>query len=224
MRHLIGIAALFVSLALFAGCVPPGTEPEPEPLSPIRQVDDLFVDVDVDGDGDDDGYQLTTNDSAFWGPYGYTLWALKGAEQTPFTGREVSLCKTSGDDSAGYGIVICHYEDADPGIGETMLVVMINTNRQYIVGEVMGAEFTQIVAWTYSDRLLANKGQTNVVRVDYDGVLKEYILRLNGTEVKSFRDDEAPIHSAGGGNGYIAVISPLDEFPAVPVQVTFMDQ
>jgi len=219
MKRLIGITGLFVSLVFIAGCWAPGPDPEPTPPlpEPVR-VDDLFVDAEGGG------YELTTNDSAFWGPYGYTLWALKGAEQTPFTGREVSLCKTSGDDSAGYGIVICHYEDADPGIGETMLVVMINTNRQYIVGEVMGAEFTQIVAWTYSDRLLANKGQTNVVRVDYDGVLKEYILRLNGTEVKSFRDDEAPIHSAGGGNGYIAVISPLDEFPAVPVQVTFMDQ
>jgi hypothetical protein len=221
MKRLFGTAALLSALTFFAGCVPPGTEPEPTPPSPIQQVDDLFVAVPVEEGG---GYRLTTNDSAFWGPYGYTLWALKGAEQTPFTTRKAALCKTSGDDSAGFGIVICHYEDADPGIGETMLVVMINTKQQYIVGEVIGAEFTQIVPWTYSDRLLANKGQTNVVRVDYDDVLEEYILWLNGTEVKSFRDDEAPFHSAGGDNGYIVVISPLDEFPAVPVQVSFKDQ
>ena len=222
MKRLIGKAALFISLCFFTGCMPPGTEPpSEEPPPPIQQVDDLFTAVPVEDGG---GYRLTTNDSAFWGPYGYTLWALKGAEQTPFTTREAALCKTSGDDSAGFGIVICHYEDADPGIGETMLVVMINTKQQYIVGEVIGAEFTPIVPWTYSDRLLANKGQTNVVLVDYDDAIEEYILRLNGTEVKRFRDDEAPYHNAGGGDGYIVVISPLDEFPAVPVQVTFIDQ
>lgn len=224
MKRLIATAALLVILAFIAGCVPPGTTPpNEEPPSPIKQVDDLFVVADVDGDGVDDGYRLTTNDAAFWGPYGYTLWALKGAEQAPFTSREVELCKTSGDDSAGYGMVICHYEDADPGIGETMLVVMINMNRQYIVGEVIGAEFRQVVAWTSSEALLAGKGQTNKVRVDYDGVLKEYTLWLNGAEAKKFRDDEAPVHGMGGDNGYIVVISPLDEFPAVPVQVMFRD-
>ena len=217
MKRFLRSAALTFFLALFISCAQPGYIPPDEEPPAIEQVDDLFVD---NGGGE---YRFTTNDPAYWGEYGYTLWALKGAPQTPFTSREVAMCKTSGDDSAGFGVVICHYEDPDPGIGETMLVVMINTNRQYIVGEAIGAEFTAIVPWTFSGELLANMGQTNNVRVDYDGGLAEYVLFLNGTEVKRFRDDETPFHAGGGDNGYIVVISPLDDFPEVPVDVVFRD-
>ncbi len=217
MKRFLRSAIPVVSLALFIGCAQPGSTPPVNEPPAIAQVDDLFVDA---GGG---LYRFTTNDSAYWGAYGYTLWALKGVPQTPFTHREVEMCKSSGDTFAGYGIVICHYEDPDPGVGETMLVVMINTKQEYIVGEVIGAEFTEIVPWTYTPVLRSNLGQMNTMRVDYDSGLQEYVLFLNSTEVKRFRDDETPFHTGGGDNGYIVVISPLDDFPNVAVDVSFRD-
>ncbi len=219
MKRLILSVAASIGLVLLAGCPAPGGQyPDPTGPGAIQEVNDLFVDS---GGG---AFTFTTNDDAYWGPYGYTLWALKGAAQTPFTSREVDVCKSSGAEFAGFGIVICHYAHPDPNIGETMLVIMINARQQYIVGEVAGAEFQEIVPWTTSSRLLATIGQTNTLRVEYSEATKEFSLFINGDFVKSFTDEEAPFHTQGGNNGYIVVVSPLDDFPAVPVQAMFQEK
>jgi hypothetical protein len=219
MRRLIQIVALAVFIVLLSGCpVPPGGGPpeDEDTDGEFEQVDDLFVD---EGSGK---YVLETNDTVYWGPYGYTLWAIKGSAQTPFTSRQVVVNKVSGDASAGYGVVFCQYDTGDPDVGETMLVVMINTKQEYIVGEVCGAQFTEIVPWTTSTKLRQGYNQGNTLRVDYAS--EEYTLSINGVETVVFRDDEPPYHSDGGGRGFIVVISPMDEFPETPVHVIFEEQ
>ena len=208
----IACAAL---VALLAGCpVTPDAAGPADPWSGegIEERSDLFVE-------DPPGTTvLQTNDSALWGPYGTTLWALRGGGQTPFVSREATASKVSGDGSAGFGLVFCHYDTGDPLLGETMLVVMINTRQEFIVGEVVGTSFRELIPWTTTTALRLGHGQGNVLRVEQAG--GEFRLLANGVEVATFRDDDPPTQ-AGGADGYLVVISPLDDFPAVPVHVVF---
>ena len=104
-----------------------------------------------------------------------------------------------------------------------MLVAMINTQREFIVGEVTGVSFSEIVPWTESGYLRMGYDQANVMKVTYDPGEKEFSLFLNGGLAAHFRDDSGPFHDAGGGNGYIVVISPRDDFPHDSVHVIFQE-
>jgi hypothetical protein len=163
-------------------------------------------------------FLFVTNDPALWGPYGSTLWALTGTGQQPFTARELELAKISGNESAGFGAVFCHY--TDPERGETMIAVMINTKRQFLVGEITAASFETILPWGESPALLSGYNAANRLRLESDG--SSFSLLLNGQPAASFADEEAPFH-AGGADGLIVVISPLDRFPATPVHVLFRE-
>ena len=163
-----------------------------------------------------------TNDTGLQGPYGTTLWTSSGMSQDPLVSREVIARKITGDDDAGYGLVFCHYDTGDPAVGETMLVVMINTRCEYTVGEVIGAEFRAVVPWTGSAALSLGYNQNNTIRIEYDSVRGDFSLLLNGVAVTTFRDDEPPYHT-GGADGFVVVISPLDEFPETPVHVEFQE-
>src|SRR5208337_3556852 len=218
-----GIIGFALALVL-TGCpmtTPPGKGPatggSPRDL---QKVDELFVpDAQVPGKR-----VFRTNDPAYWGPYGSTIWTLAGPPEEPFQQLEADLIKVEGDDTAGYGVVFCSYDTGNPETGETMLVAMINTRREFIVGEVAGSAFTEIVPWSSCQSLNAGYSQSNVLRVTYDSAAGEYCLFLNGTEAVRFRDDEEPRHDQGGRNGYIVVISPLDSFPSSSVHVIFQER
>ncbi|MGA2639467.1 MAG: hypothetical protein ABSG21_01035 [Spirochaetia bacterium] len=217
-----GRLGLFIFVLVLMGCpvsTPPGAGPDTGGTAgDLHKVDELFV---------QDAQSPTrrvfrTNDPAYQGPYGSTLWTLAGSAQEPFQRLEVKLIKVEGDDTAGYGVVFCSYDTGDPASGETMLVAMINTRKEFIVGEVAGAAFTEIIPWTGCESLRAGYSQSNVLRVTY--AAGEYCLCLNGTEAARFRDDEEPRHDKGGRSGYIVVISPLDGFPSAHVHVIFEEQ
>jgi hypothetical protein len=174
---------------------------------------DLFVEQ-IDSPGT---FVFLTNDQALQGPYGCTLWALREGGQDPFAERELELVKLSGDNSAGYGAVICQRDDDQ--WGETMLVVMINASRQYIVGEVLGAQFEVIVPWTDCAALYSGSA-VNRLRVLREA--EAFTVSFNGQETLSFRDEEAPLHS-GGADGWIVVISPLDRLAETGVHVVFKE-
>jgi hypothetical protein len=213
---LAGASAIATLVSLLAAC--PVT-PRPDggdgggDGAAIEEHSDLFVD-----NPEEPGQVVfETNDSRFWGPYGYTLWALRAAPaQQPFASREVTVSKISGDASAGFGLVFCHYDD--PVLGATMLIVMINTQQEYIVGEAVGSEFREIVPWTDCTLLAGGYGGANTLAVTADG--GDLVLAINGGEACRFRDDEVPLH-AGGADGYLVVISPQDDFPEEVVHVVF---
>jgi|SRR5271157_4381554 len=213
---------LLILVLAIMGCpvtAPRGTSPEAEGTAEdLRKVDELFVaDAQIPS-----RRVFRTNDPAYKGPYGSTIWTLAGPPEEPFQKLEVELIKVEGDDAAGYGVVFCSYDTGNPETGETMLVAMINTRREFIVGEVTGAAFTEIIPWSSCQSLNAGFSQSNVLRLSYaDG---EYSLVLNGTEAVRFRDDEEPRHDQGGRNGYIVVISPLDSFPSSSVHVIFQER
>jgi hypothetical protein len=222
MKNVLLFVLLPFVILLPLGCHPPGAADMGAgnggggPGGDVAQRSDLFV-------PQNGGYLFSTYDSAFWSPRGFTLWALPLAGQPSFLQRKVSLLKSSGNAYAGYGLVFCQYDTGDPAIGESMLVVMINAQRQYSVGEANGSVYTPYTAstWMPSSNLAMGYGMTNTVQVKRDeGGL--FTLSLNGEVTMTFRDGRTPLHS-GGGDGYLVVISPQDSFPATPVTVTFMD-
>jgi hypothetical protein len=163
-------------------------------------------------------FAFETNDAAYITDRGYTLWALKAAEQSPFASRTAMLNKSSGSAEAGYGIVFCH-RSAE----ERMLVVMIDTQQEYIVGEATGSAFTAIVPWTASAYLKKGYNQDNELGLRLDQATRTFTLALNGVDVKTFSAIETD-YELGGGNGYLVVISPWDEFPGTPVSLSFREK
>lgn len=209
------MVALFVLPFALAAC------PPPTPVTPGSDGDPGTGTVTEDSalfeaaDGSEGVYVFRTNDTAYSGGSGWSFWTLVGEDSRPFPGYSAALVKTSGNSRAGYGIVFCH---EGSGSAETMLVAMINVSGEYLVGEVVGAEFSALVPWTSSGRLKTGYNQRNEVAVFLsDGA---FSLWLNGESVETFEDEEPPLHT-GGRCGFLAVVSPLDDFPGTPVRVTF---
>ena len=209
--------ALLLSLSFVAFCTgcpsPSGTTTGPSnpEAGQVAMRSDLFV-------PDGGNVTFTTNDPAYWTENGYTLWAPTGGSQSTFASLERKLTKTEGDGDAGYGLVFCHYDTGDSALGETMLVVMLNTKGKYIAGEVVGSTFTAFFPWTYTSTLSPGLGVANRLKVTLSG--GEFVIFLNDNEVKHFTDSEAPLHTQGA-DGYIVVVSPSDSFPRHPVTVQF---
>jgi hypothetical protein len=206
-------AASLLTAVLFSAC-PFTSEREPPGLLPgedIEQRSDLFV-----PQGQSPGkYVFFTNDPALWGPYGCTLWTVTETRQEPFVQRGLAMQKISGDASAGFGAILCRREDQL--LGETMLVVLINTRRQYTVGEVTGTQFQYLRPWAECPALVAGYA-LNRLRVQAEG--ESYSVYFNGVLACEFQDGEAPLHP-GGDDGLIVVISPQDRFPQTGVHVVF---
>lgn len=201
--------------ALAAGCPLPGSwtpADEGGDSGVIEESSALFEPVEgLPGVRD-----FWTNDTRYEGGDGHTFWTPVGDVLEPFREQAAALTKFCGNGRAGYGIVFCHGTAEDGR--ESMLTAMINTAGEFIVGEVTGAAFTALIPWTACSWLKTGYNQRNEVRVTLsDGT---FALRLNGRATAEFEDSEPPFHETGRG-GFIAVISPLDEFPESPVHVRF---
>lgn len=211
------LAVLFVCLFFFSSCGSSGDGggPHYDPTDPIQQVDELFIYNGVNTT------TITTNNGAYWSPYGYTLWSLnKKFQHEDFIECTVSLIKHSGDSVAGYGIVVCHAYRED--YGYTMVTVMINTQGRYTVGKVIGANYESVIGWKNCNHLRKGKGVENKIFLSYDKEQKKYTLFINDLEIESFTIND-PAHESGR-SGYIVVISPQDDFPFVPVSVSFKEK
>jgi hypothetical protein len=194
--------------------VPSDSENPDVPFTALEESSALFPETAEPGE-----YQFYTNDSSYIQPYGMSFWTMKLGNQDPFSQLDVSLYKISGNNLAGYGVIFCHGLRGDPAV-ETMLVVMINLNREYIIGEVSGDSFSTLIPWTYCEFLASGYNQENRILISYDSLEEEFDLHINGYFIISFSDNEEPIH-ASGNSGFLTVISPLDLFPEKPVEILF---
>jgi hypothetical protein len=219
-------AALVLSALVLAGCSTPyrgDEEEETETGTGVIQADDLFVST-----VQEDGRTKTvfrTNDEKYWSWKGATVWTVweAGASAQPFTGRTVEMGKVNGYEGGGYGMVFCQGERAVGGKTEkTMLLVMINNRGEYMIGEVIGSQFTEYEWWKTSPHLNRNAGAKNEVTVTFDAAAEEFSLFLNGVLTETFRDDGEPVHREGR-NGYLAVITPYDRFPVEDVDIYFIE-
>lgn len=212
-KKLIRINTLIFILVIIitSGCsvTPiPSVVKDPEDVTVIEENSSLFV------EGGGTGIiEFATNDTKYSEQFGYTLWSQEGLVSDPFTNLNVTLSKLSGNDVAGYGVVFGSHDD-------TMLVVLINTKKEFITGELTGNLFTVLQSWDNAVSLKPGYNQINIIDITYDSGTGDFDLSLNGVLVTTFRDDEAPFHTQGK-NGYIVVISPMDDFPNIPVSMTF---
>ncbi len=186
----------------------PSAVKDHEDVTVIEENSSLFVEDGVTG-----VIEFATNDTKYSEQFGYTLWSQEGLVSDPFTNLNVTLSKLSGNDVAGYGVVFGSHDD-------TMLVVLINTKKEFIIGELTGNLFTVLQFWDDAASLKSGYNQINIIDITYDSGTGEFDLSFNGVLVSTFRDDDAPFHTQGK-NGYIVVISPLDDFPNIPVSITF---
>ncbi|MCK5673482.1 MAG: hypothetical protein KAH95_08905, partial [Spirochaetales bacterium] len=105
----------------------------------------------------------------------------------------------------------CSYED-------TMLVVLINTKGEFIIGELTGNIFNTLQPWAEAPSLNEGWNQTNTIDITLD--TGEFSLIFNNGEAVVFMDSDESYHNYGK-DGYMVVISPLENFPNTPVFVTF---
>jgi len=212
MKLVLTISSLLmILLCLLTGCpVTPTVIEIKNPLdsTPIEENSSLFVE-----DIDTGIISFETNDTKYPGEYGYTLWSQDDAIQDPFTHLNVTLKKIRGNDVAGYGVVFGSHDD-------TMLVVLIDTKKSFIIGELTGNIFTELQPWTNSPNLIQGYNQENTIDISYNSGTGDYSLSFNSQTPVTFRDDDEPFHITGK-DGSIVVISPLDNFPNIPVSVTF---
>lgn len=203
---------------LVAGCPITPVEEPPEP----GFESDGTVGIDSElfsSDSEDPSVTVfKTNDPDHWTTNGYTIWALSDTAPRDFVSIDVSLSKISGNSTAGYGLVVNQYYDDE--FGTVLLVLMINTEGEYIIGEVVQNQFFPFQPWKSSSYLVSGYNQSNRITLSYDGDSDEYSLRFNGNEETVFEDNEAPYHTRGYG-GYVVVISNLDSFPETPVETRF---
>jgi hypothetical protein len=224
LKLLRGVFALFLLTGMIVtGCPSPNnTEQEnevPDQNPALEREDDLFV-LESDANGQEWTVFRTTSER-FNSPEGATLWTVWGDENEIFTSRTVVMGKSSGFPWAGYGIVFCQSERYIDGRTQpVMLVVMINNEGQYIIGEAEGGVFTDFGWWKDTPRLNRGAGVVNEITVSYEEESREYRLEINGHFIEHFRQEGEM--ERRGRNGYITVITPFDVFPIPGINVYFM--
>ncbi|MDC7239503.1 MAG: hypothetical protein PQJ50_03985, partial [Spirochaetales bacterium] len=62
--------------------------------------------------------------------------------------------------------------------------------------------------------------QYNTLRIEEYDSAGRYKLYINNTETEDFEDPGTEVHD-GGTYGYLAVVTPIENFPSVPVTVYF---
>lgn len=216
MVGLLAVAITFMVLSCSAQSAGGGGDPEGEDPGDFTEVPELFEPV-----VGTNTMRLQTNEERFWSPSEYTVWTVwDEGESDPFTTRTVTLSKSEGEATAGYGFILCYANR--PGFGLTMLTVKINVYGQYTIGKVIAGKYQAIVPWTSSASLLKNYDTSNIITVTYDNDASEYTLTINDTMVQTFKDESEPRHT-GGKNGYLVVLSPYDSFPSETVDVSFTE-
>jgi len=167
---------------------------------------------------------LRTNDRQYWTYEGFTMWTAWGNANTPFVSRTVSMVKPSGYSGGGYGIVFCQSEHEINGVlTPVMLVVMINNDGEYLFGKTIGGIFVDFSWWKTTPYLNKRTDSANELTVFYDNSTDEFCIQINGYEIERFRDDNEPLLRSGK-NGYIAVITPFDNFPVTGIDIYFMEE
>ena len=175
----------------------------------IPEIESLFKE-------EDNICTLSVNDERFWSSQGYTLWKLlpdvPSVVENDFS---VEVVKSSGVPEAGYGVVFGSYESYH---GNSMFVLLLNTNMQFSIGELQGTSFKSICPWTYKDFITSGYDSINKVKVSYNKY--RYEIYINENFAFAFTVPHSSLHLSGK-NGYIVVISPKDRLPDETVCVKF---
>ena len=216
---------IVATAVIFTGCpnsgIPYGWQ-LPQAPPPLVWIDELFSEENI-GNGITQTV-FRTNDTKYRTREGTTMWTVWDEGSGDFESRTVGMTKSSGYSGGGYGMVFCHGEyEIDGDFIHAMLVIMINNDGQYIVGKVTGGVFTDFGWWKTTPHITKSAGYFNELKVDYIQETGKYRLEINGYEIEHFSDDNFPALRSGR-NGYIAVITPFDNFPWSGVDIYFREE
>ena len=150
---------------------------------------------------------------------GYTIWTDKEINYSErFEEYEVELRKESGNANAGFGIVFAGVESEGKS---KMMVVLINKNQYYLVGNVTDGIFQVSQDWNFTNRLRASTN-VNRLKVTYNESTKKFSLYINETaEPEAVFSSAYNFTAKNSRRGFAAVISPGDNFPQTPVKVVY---
>lgn len=163
-----------------------------------------------------DIFFFATNEKKYVTENGYTLWKYDPRFNS-YKDFSVRLTKTSGDAGAGYGTVFCVSEIDGKSF---MMCVLINSKGRFCVGYVEDGKFNYIVPWSQGTGILKGSGIGNVISISYNGEENRFKLQING-ETNSVFGPSKQISFEDCKFGYVAVISSRENFPKVPVKVSF---
>lgn len=214
VKLLAGIPAIVLLASCGLAPLEETEAPEAMEQTSIKEESELFV-----PDEQNKIFTFETNDKKYLGERGFTLWTVQGTNGSDsFEPVEVKLCKESGRAEAGFGIVFCEQETEGRHF---MLAVLINTSGYYTAGKVTDGEFSHINGgWKSSSHINRGHGIKNTVAVTYDSGNRNFLLRINGYDTAEFAAPEG-IPFKGSRRGFAAVISDSEDFPEIPVKVTF---
>jgi hypothetical protein len=214
---------LFVGILILSACSSPYVPDEQQPYKEpeVQIASELFEEVGAAGTTKT--YRFHTNDPQYWSQQGYTLWTVWGEENPPsFEERTVTMWKSAGTSYAGYGLVICQgMKEVEGDEVPVMLTVMINNDRQYCIGKVIGGKYSAVHSWAVSDFLRSGQGVANTLKISQEP--EGFLLWINDTKEIVFVDHDDPVVGLGR-NGYIVVIAPKDRFPKQEVDVYFTEE
>lgn len=210
------IFCLFL-LPILCSCPSPvsSTRPDvPDPDNPpVIEKQELFVEAGS-------VRTFSTNIYEFGAGQGATYWVEEESAVPLFYDFSVEVKKLSGYSLGGYGVFFAQRNSVTEDFAA--LALIINNVGEYCVGLIEDKSFSYLKEWTDSAYLIKGYNQGN--RLSISGLGQgEFRVSINGNEVFEFTDSSDPVLS-GGGFGYLAVISPLENFPSIPVTVQFETQ
>lgn len=213
-KLLAGIPAIVLLASCSLAPIEETAVPESMEQTNIKEESELFV-----PDEQNKIFTFETNDKKYLGERGFTLWTAQSTNESgSFEPVEARLCKESGRAEAGFGIVFCGQETEGRHF---MLAVLINANGYYTAGKVTDGTFSHINGgWKSSNHINKEHGIKNTVAVTYDSGSRNFLLRINGYDTAEFTAPEG-ITFKGSRRGFAAVISDSEDFPEIPVRVTF---
>ncbi len=217
MKRVIQII-LFILIIIMSSCHLEPFETDKKQIlieeSVINEETTLFVKNNTN-----DSYCFQTNDNKYLSPTGFTLWTATFVNESDnFNPLSYTLYKESGKPDAGYGIVFCCQEtDGVP----FMLTVLINSKGMFSVGKVKNGVFSHInEGWKSSSFINRGYGVNNTISISYNYERNEFEIKINNTVISIFTIAEN-ISFKNSRSGFVVIIAPDEDFPAVPVKVTF---
>lgn len=206
------------SLALMS-CPSPTSSDTIDELD-INDDDDTYIEEDETLFSDQTGeIAFSINYFEFGSGQGATYWMEQEASEGNFEELSFDLNKVSGYKLGGFGVFFSQREkDTDDF---NALSILLNADGEYCVGLIEDSSFTYIKEWTNHDNLNSGYNLENSINLTLSGDI--YTLTINDGYACEFEDASEEQHN-DGGYGYLAVVSPLENFPSITVNVLFSKQ
>lgn len=216
-KFMIWLSLLIITILFFYTCKLPQFENESENIelneSYVEEVTELFV-----KENNSEKYIFNTNEEKYLTNKGYTIWTTTSVNTTKsFENIEWFVQKESGNEDAGFGLVFCEQDIEDK---KYMLCVMINTQRQYIIGEVKDGNFITLIDWKSSPYLNKGFGIKNKINISFNEEKKYFEIKFNDVYITEFKSNEN-IKFENSKRGFVVVISNAENFPQESVKVIF---